>query len=506
MALLVLVTSVMSCLLDQAFQTTAAAQFGRRAMGGSVIRLQRLFSAYGLVSALATLGFQLSVGRLMLTSAGAVASVAAMPAVVGVSTLAVFAFPSVAGRFISLAAARLVEATTRSALFRPGFELLFGAVSSPVERSAKTTIDTTVERSGDIAGGLLVQAVLLLAPSAQVPAMLLFAVALCAIAIPAAVSLQVGYSDELEKTLRRDVATVEAATLTGQVGAESTVMELPTQRMTVFPPRDMVPPTPESVAGLTMLDPTSLRRMLAQPVPLNAVEQVAMLLGDEAIKNDVIRALRRTLPDSASTLGRLLVDRTVPFAVRRRIPPVLSDDSSAPSVRALEGGLLDPAFELRERSGRALARMRRYSPALGLDPRQLLAAVQLEVDVDRDVWAARDGLKAMDEVDEATLGVVTERADRSLRHLETVLGLLYPERPIEIVFDRLRGADKHLRGTAIEYLEAILPQAARKLCLLLDVQARSAPPRPADDLLSELLVVHPSIAMRVADAKSGSGR
>ena len=54
------------------------------------------------------------------------------------------------------------------------------------------------------------------------------------------------------------------------------------------------------------------------------------------------------------------------------------------------------------------------------------------------------------------------RADRSLEHVFTLLSLALPSQPLQIAFRGLHTRDSHLRGTALEYLESVLPHAIRE--------------------------------------------
>ena len=55
-----------------------------------------------------------------------------------------------------------------------------------------------------------------------------------------------------------------------------------------------------------------------------------------------------------------------------------------------------------------------------------------------------------------------KRANRSLEHVFTILSLALPEEPLRVAFRGLHTDDKTLRGTALEYLESILPKPIRQ--------------------------------------------
>jgi hypothetical protein len=119
---------------------------------------------------------------------------------------------------------------------------------------------------------------------------------------------------------------------------------------------------------------------------------------------------------------------------------------------------------LRERCAQALARVRSQSPALVV-PRQTL----LEM-------AAHEASRAGE-------------SQRQLDHVFTLLSLALDRGAIEIARRALRSGDEALRGTALEYLDNVLPAAVRGPLwprLGAPVQkARSS--RTPDELRDELL-------------------
>ena len=58
-----------------------------------------------------------------------------------------------------------------------------------------------------------------------------------------------------------------------------------------------------------------------------------------------------------------------------------------------------------------------------------------------------------------------DRASRSLAHVFTLLSLVLPAEPLQIAFRGLHTDDQNLRGTALEYLEGVLPPADSRRAL-----------------------------------------
>jgi hypothetical protein len=86
-----------------------------------------------------------------------------------------------------------------------------------------------------------------------------------------------------------------------------------------------------------------------------------------------------------------------------------------------------------------------------------------------------------------------------LTHVFTLLGLILPREPLRIAYRGLNTTDTHLRGTALEYLEGVLPSAIRKpLWPFLEGNRVPTPtPRPRDAVLEELLRSDESILLNL---------
>ena len=71
----------------------------------------------------------------------------------------------------------------------------------------------------------------------------------------------------------------------------------------------------------------------------------------------------------------------------------------------------------------------------------------------------------------------------------TLLALVVPREPVQIAYRAVRGQDRAMRGTALEYLENVLPEDVRDaLWPHLDAHALDAAPRRApDEVVADLL-------------------
>ena len=187
------------------------------------------------------------------------------------------------------------------------------------------------------------------------------------------------------------------------------------------------------------------------------------------------------------------------------MPLVLGTITHPRAIQALLVSLLDPRFEVRYRSGRALAHLMALDPTLRVPPDAVYAAVQHEVATASGVWKGRTLLDTMD--DDAWSPVmdelVRERAERSLEHVFTLLALTLPRKPVQIAFHGLCTDDLLLRGTALEYLESVLPPDVRKPLwpFLEPDRARRGPSRAPQEALTDLLNQNQSIAIKLEELR-----
>jgi hypothetical protein len=222
-----------------------------------------------------------------------------------------------------------------------------------------------------------------------------------------------------------------------------------------------------------------------------------------------VQALAEVGPGITGQLADALLNPEEEFAIRRRVPRVLAAFASERAAAVLFQGLGDKRFEVRFQCGRALARLQSAGVAAPVPPDAVYAAVLNEMHVDRRVWEGRRLLERMDDSRESLFvdEVLTDRANRSLEHAFTVLSLALPREPLRIAFKGLHTDDPALRGTALEYLESVLPDAVRRSLWPFLETPRSAPvKRPPRSALDDLLKSSESIQINLAKLREkGSG-
>ena len=98
---------------------------------------------------------------------------------------------------------------------------------------------------------------------------------------------------------------------------------------------------------------------------------------------------------------------------------------------------------------------------------------------------------------------VRGRAGRSLAHVFTLLSLILPREPLQIAFRSLHTEDRYMRGTALEYIESVLPTSVRQPLwpYLDDSRPSSRLTRPREEVLAELLRSSASIMMDLDEIK-----
>jgi hypothetical protein len=136
----------------------------------------------------------------------------------------------------------------------------------------------------------------------------------------------------------------------------------------------------------------------------------------------------------------------------------------AVSQRAADGLLLaldDSRFDVRFQVARSLVAIVESNAAIRLSAERVYQVVQAELAVGRPVWESRrllDGFVSESPLDE----FVRDRAGQSLAHVFTLLSLVLPRQPLNIAFGSLTTGNTQLRGTALEYLENVLPAGVKQ--------------------------------------------
>jgi ATP:ADP antiporter, AAA family len=463
LAALVLLGTLGAAMMDYVFKVQAVATFGR---GDSLLRFFALYYA-GL--SLLTFVLQTSASRVALEKLGLAVSA-------GTPSFALFAGGIgglLAPGFESTAAARGGESIFRGSLYRAGYELFYTPIPVAERRAAKSLIDVGVDRFGDALGGGVVQMVILLAPAAQYNIILFATIACSAAALVVASRLNQGYVHTLERSLLHRAVeldlseiedlttrTVMLRTLSGSIARERAAAP-------VLPAAipEGVDPEIHEILALRSRDRERVVPVLRAEdgVPATLVPHIIPLLAWDPVSQDAIYALRKVAEERVGELIDALLDPNQPFAVRRRLARVFSVCVSQRAADGLLLGLDDQRFEVRFQCGRSLASIKEKNGGIRIDPERVYTVVLREVAVGRSIWASHRLLDRVDESERQTYvdQFVKGRTSQGLAHVFTLLSLVLPADPVQAALRGLHADDENLRGTALEYLDGVLPPAIR---------------------------------------------
>jgi MFS family permease len=504
-AILVLSGTAAAAVLDYMFKAGAGLTFGKGAP------LLRFFAVFYTSTQVLTFLSQAFLARPSLRRLGIGKTVAALPATVGAGALGALFVPA----FPAILSARAGEFLMRGSLFRSGYELLFTPVPPAEKRAAKTLIDVGCDRAGDALGSGVVQLLLWLGPAYVTSEYLGATLALAAVGVWGALRLDRQYAElvrqrlvdrAVELDLAESVESIRlpaAPSLTVAVATPAPPAPAPTPPAPAAAPRPPVQNDSliEALQQLRSGDPERVRaalEKLEKPRPVIAAQVVRLLAWDEV--SDAARQALMRCPDHFTGLlaDHLAMRNEVQFGIRRRIPRILSHCDSQLAVWGLLAGLRDVRFEVRFQCSRALDALLQRNPELHADRDEVFAAVERELQVARPIWDSRRLLDPRDESDPYAFfdEHLRERADRSLEHIFSLFATVLPREPAKIAFRALHTQDPVLRNLAFEYLEGVLPPTVReRLWPIIEPGPLTAPPRPREEVVADLVRSHESLLM-----------
>ena len=135
--------------------------------------------------------------------------------------------------------------------------------------------------------------------------------------------------------------------------------------------------------------------------------------------------------------------------------------------------------------------------------------VREEVKVSRPVWQSHRLLDAIaDDKQSFVDEFIKDRAGQSLSHVFILMSLVLPPTPVQIAFRGLHTDDPALRGTALEYLEGVLPPDIReRLWPFLGTTPQPArASRDREEILADLLRSNDSIVLNLEELRRRSSR
>jgi AAA family ATP:ADP antiporter len=426
LGLVVLAGTVSAALIDYVFKAQASATFSDGA------HLLRFFGVFYTLAGVLTLAIQLVMTRIPMERLGLSGMVSSLPTTVLAGSIGGLFVPGLA----SAAVARAGESVLRSSLFRSSYETFYTPIPRDQKRAAKPIIDVSVERLGDAIGAVMIQLLLVASTQGALTSMLLASLFIATATLVIANRLPGGYREALETSLLSAPQELkEAAPAHGTLSItvrdeDNNIISFQNHsldRRSDSPMRRMLP--------LASDDPQVLRSALERmnPLPRLAVPRVIQLLGRNDVAEEASTSLRQIASSITGQLLDVLADPEQNAIVRARVANVLAASHSAFAIPGLLDALRDPNFDIRFEVGLALEAIKDRS-------------VDQEVDSDRVMTAVTD-----------ELNLHTNREAVRLEHVFRLLALVFPKDPLRVAYRVLLSDDAYLNGTAMEYLETVLP-------------------------------------------------
>ncbi len=480
MAGLMVVLAVMNSLVEYSFKAAASGVF---ADGPSLIRFFALFevSVNGLAFVL-----QASLAGPLLRRFGLAWAMALRPVSVFLAAVLAVAL----ARFWTVVLARAADLVSNASTFSTGFELLYTPLTAEQKRPTKAYIDIGATRLGEMTGSALVLTSLALLPVLPLEWVLTAAGLAAAVGMLLLVRLQRGYVTQLADNLRAGVValddegeTLDALT-TRTLWSERTSIDrgelleqirAVEERQAAERAADAAA-TPnagalaaasverrEFFARIEAVASTDLERtrnaLQAARGDSRLVPFVIPLLGRRSLEDEVLRFVRSLGATAIGQLTDCLVDRTQSLDVRRALPRVLELETSARSLEGLVLGLDDPDAEVRIACARGAARLVSRDASLRLPQDRVYALLERQLAMSGSAGfprtrGTREDPVLLDRFEAA-------RVDRRIEHVFTVLALGLGPDLMAATLRSLYSEDAHLRGTALEYLQATLPESIR---------------------------------------------
>jgi MFS family permease len=466
MAALMVLVAVMAALVDYAFKAEASARY--RDSESLAAFFATFYAAVGL------LGFVLQtlLGRRVLQQFGIGATIAILPAIIAM----VGSIGAALTQLWSMVLLRGSHAVFVNSFFRSAFELLYTPLAPYKKRPTKSIIDVASDRLGDMIGSGMILLLLFLLPGLPTALIVATAVMVALLALYVVNRLNSGYISQLAHNLRKGVVRIEEDDIidatTRKILAEydnwsereflqsriDSMLEHPmeTAAANARGMEDKTDLYARALSDLASGDAERIRGALSSSVmDIHLTPRIIPLLENDEVVHDVRTELRWQAPRIIGQLTDALLDPDVPLLARQRLPGVLEASHNPRAIDGLLLGIRDESFNVRFSSARALGRMRSRNPGLVIPREQVFSAIRRELDVSAETWEGHDlELQPEEAAEDIPLGL---HINRGLQHVFTLLTLTLDPGAVNISRQAIFSTDSNLRGTALEYLENVLP-------------------------------------------------
>ena len=483
LALLIVLIAIGESAIDYVFKASAAANY---TTGSTLVTF---FAIFHMAAAVAAFALQTTVAKRALATLGLAGTVALLPGIVVFGSVIGLLFPAL----WSAVALRGGAAVAENSFYRSGYELLYTPLAPAQKRPTKTVIDVGVARLGMAAGAGLVMLFLAIAPERADTVLIVVALAASLSALAVASFLHTGYVEALADSLRSGFVKLDESDVidrtthrtlsqtTMALDRDKLLREIAAMRMGTAEPADKPDDGSEredeilrAVAELRSGDEDRVRRCLRDQDEIDPllVPFVIPLVANSRLLRDVVPTLRKVANQVTGQLVDALLLADSPAAIRRRIPRVLSTCLNQRAADGLVLGLDDDLFEVRDWCGVALLSITEKAPDIAIARKTIFAAARREAELDAASTAIR--------------------GNRHLEHTFRILSLTLEREPLQLAFRALGLDDEILRGTALEYLDNVLPAdlhelLAPQLGRRKSPTRRPRPARPRAEIVEELL-------------------
>jgi ATP/ADP translocase len=465
---------------------------------------------YGVTGVIALL-LQVLVAPRLLSSAGVGPSLAVLPMVLLLGSTSLLFLPGL----YAATMVRGADNALRRSVHRTVIEYLYVPIAPSLRRRTKTFIDSSVDSGAEGVAALVVGVLIAAGMDSRGISLLVAGLALVFLALTRTMGST--YFQTLLSRLQEHREEIEDEGLTTQfVAGEATMTMTQFDMKTVLTQTGLLPATGASAGGSSSGDSTGpeqeedpterLMTQLADPDPVVAATALhadfpwgpaqlgplLRLLARDALSRRAARVLAGMGPVVVPGLAEALSDESADFVIRRRIPRVLADIADTTAEEALLGGLEARRFEVRYRSGVALARRHRSSSARAPEfADRIWRAVREELGHERPIWELQRLLDDQPTTDDLVSGRVYGRGELSLEHSFRLLSMVMDAGAVRTAFHGIVMGDHALKSLSLEYLEQTLPPDVRARLWpfigdISDLQRRQQL-RPMEEVVADLL-------------------
>ena len=444
-ALVVALVSVAGTLLDFAFKAEADARLDSEAA------LASFFAIFYTVTSVTGFVLQAGLSSRSLNRLGLERTLFVLP----VTVIAFSALGVAFTRLWTLALVRGAESALENSLFRSGYELLYVPVPAEKKRPTKVIIDVGFRRAGDLLGGGAALFVVGVLPDQAIPIVVALAGLLALVVRGSMRKVYKGYVDQLVTGL--EVGSIDESEAPA---LDPTTRRLVTQTLAIDRER-LLARIAEFRDFESSEEVLRARKELRAGISETRVPWAISLLGHRELASEASTALAAVAPEITDRLVDALSNPVAGDAVRRRLPAILADAEPRRALEGLFNALGDPSFEVRAAAGRALADLLGREPDLALSKSQIFPLVEREIEEGKQSWdsAVWSEARVLGSADQD--GLVVDRRQRGLNHVFTLLGFVLDGEALKLAQRALDDPAPKMRGTALEYLENVLPDSIR---------------------------------------------